>query len=156
MLADQYLGICLRKMGRLDEALVELRRSLEIVDATLVTHPGDAPALSRLVTDEREIASILAARGDSAGAIAHAQRAVSVAQKYIDGPEPGLRKRYLGDSYFGLATVDRTLNKWPEARDNAQRALAYWNLPGVTDVDPDRRDQMNAILTAPAAHLLRK
>jgi serine/threonine protein kinase/tetratricopeptide (TPR) repeat protein len=156
MLADQYLGICLRKMGRLDEALVELRRSLEIVDATLVTHPGDAPALSRLVTDEREIAFILASRGDSAGAIAHAQRAVSVAQKYIDGPEPGLRKRYLGDSYFGLATVDRTLNKWPEARNNAEQALAYWNLPGVTDVDPDRRDQMNAILTASAAHPLRK
>jgi tetratricopeptide (TPR) repeat protein len=33
MLVHQYVGECLRDMGRLDEALVELRRSIEIADA---------------------------------------------------------------------------------------------------------------------------
>jgi eukaryotic-like serine/threonine-protein kinase len=156
MLAYQYLGVCLREMGRLDEAMVELRRAIELADAVMLARPGDAPALSRLVRDEREMAFILASRGDAAGAIFHAERGLSIAQKYLDGPEPGLRKRYLGDSYFSLASVDRTLHKWQEARDNALQAIAHWNLPEVTDVDPGSREQANAILTESAAHLARK
>lgn len=156
MLAYQYLGMCLRKMGRIDEAMVELRRAIELADGVLLAHPGDAPALSRVVRDEREMASILASRGDFAGANSHARRGVSIAQKYLEGPEAAIRKRYLGDSYFGLASVDRTFRKWQQAHDHAQQALANWNLPGVPDVDPGNRDQATAILTESAAHLSRK
>jgi hypothetical protein len=81
---------------------------------------------------------------------------LSIAQKYLEGPEPGLRKRYLGDAYCNFASVDRTLHKWQEAHDYAQQALATWNLPGVTDVDPTNREQANAILTESATHLPRK
>jgi serine/threonine protein kinase/tetratricopeptide (TPR) repeat protein len=155
-LIHQYVGICLRDMGKLDEAAVELRRSIEVADAIMVAHPGDAAALSRLVRDERELAAILASRGDSAGAWAHAQRGLALAQKYLDGPEPGLRKRYLADSYFGLATIARTLHKWPEAHDNAQQAFVHWNASEVKDTDPTNRDQATAILAESAVHLPRK
>jgi serine/threonine protein kinase/tetratricopeptide (TPR) repeat protein len=149
MLAYQYLGMCLREVGRLDEAMVELRRAIETADAVMLAHPGDAPALSRLVRDEREMAFILASRGDAAAALSHAERGLSIARKYLDGPEPGLRRRYLGDSYFTLASVDRTFHKWPEARENARQAIAQWSSPGVTDTDPNTREQANAILTEP-------
>jgi eukaryotic-like serine/threonine-protein kinase len=152
-LVHQYAGIRLREMGRLDEAIAELGRANEIADATMAVHPGDAPTLARFVRNEREIASILASRGDSAGAILHAQRGVSIAQKYLSGPEPGLRKRYLGNSYFGLASVDRTLHKWQDAHDNAERAIATWSASGAKDFDSTNRDQATAILAESAAHL---
>jgi tetratricopeptide (TPR) repeat protein len=155
-LVHQYVGICLRKMGRIDEALAELRRSIEVADGIMVDHPGDASALSRLVADEREMASILASRGDSAGAIAHAERGLSIAKKYLDGPEPGLRKRYLADAYFGVASIDHALNKWRESRDNAEQAIANWNASEVKNVDPSHRNEATAILADAAAHLPRK
>jgi tetratricopeptide (TPR) repeat protein len=156
MLAYQYYGVCFRLMGRPDDAMAQLKRATEIANAVMAGRPGDAPALSRLVGDEREMASILASQGDAAGATVHAQRGLSIAQKYLEGPEPGLRKRYLGDAYCNFASVDRTLHKWQEAHDYAQQALATWNLPGVTDVDPTNREQANAILTESATHLPRK
>jgi tetratricopeptide (TPR) repeat protein len=156
MLVVQYVGICLREMGRLDEAAVELRRAIALADAILTAHPGDAPALSRLVRDEREMALILASQGDSAGALLHARRGVALAQNNVDGPEPGLRKRYLGESYYGLAAVARTLRQWPEARQNAQLAIATWSAPEVKEVDPMHLKEANAILAESAAHLPRK
>jgi len=155
-LVHQYMGICLREMGRLDEAIVELRRSVQIADAMLAAHPGDAPALARLVRGEREMASILAARGDSAAAFSHAQRGLSVAQQNANGPEPALRKKYLADSYFGLASVDRTFHKWQEAHANAEQAIAFWNATEVKDPDPSHREQAAAILAESAAHLARQ
>lgn len=153
MLALQYTGICLHKMGRLDEAMVELRRSVEIADAIMLDHPGDVTALSRIVRDEREMGDILASRGDAAGALLHARRGVEIARKYLNGPEAGLRRRYVGDAYHGLAKVDRILHKWPEARDDAQQAMAFWNQPGVKDLNPETRDDTVAILRESATHL---
>jgi eukaryotic-like serine/threonine-protein kinase len=153
MLVRQYVGICLRKMGRLAEAMVELKQATAIADAIMLAHPGDAPALSRLVGDEREMANILASRGDSAGALAHAQRGLSIAQKYLHGPEPGLRKRYLADASFNLASIDRTFHKWPEAHANAQQAIVNWDASEVKDEDPTHRVQAAAILAESAAHL---
>ena len=156
MLVHQYVGICLHDMGRLDEAMTAFRHSMEIADAIMTAHPGDVTSLARLVRDERDMAAILASRGDAAAALSHAHRGLTIAQRYLDGPEPGLRKRYLADSYFGLASVDRTLRKWPEARDNAQQALNYWNASEVKDVDPTNRDQASAIIADSAAHLSHK
>jgi tetratricopeptide (TPR) repeat protein len=152
-ITHQYVGMCLRKMGRLDEALVELRHATQIADATMASHPGDVTALSRLVRDEREMAQIFASRGDSAAALSHAQRGVYIARRYLDGPEGGLRKRYLADSYLGLATVDRTFGKWQEAHDNVVQAIANWNASEVKDVDPTNREQAAVILAESAAHL---
>jgi len=155
-LVHQYVGMCLREMGRLDEALVELRHATQIADAIMIAHPGDAPSLSRLVRDEREMAYIFVTRGDSAAALSHAQRGLSIAQKYLDGPEPGLRKRYLADSYFALASVNRSFHKWQEAHDNAQQAIDYWNTSDVKNADPSDREQATAILAESTAHIPRK
>ena len=152
-LVHQYVGICLHEMGRLDEAMVELKHGTDIAEATMLAHSGDAPALSRLVRGEREMASILASRGDSAGAFFHAQRCLSIARKYLEGPEAGLRQRYLGQSFLSLASVDRTFHKWPEARENARQAIAYFNAPDVRDVDPADRLQAAAILAESATDL---
>jgi hypothetical protein len=142
-------------MGKLDEAMVEFKHGTEIAYATMVTHPGDAPALSRLVRGEREMAAILASRGDSSGALLHAQRGVSIAQKYLQGPEPAIRKRYLGQSYLSVASIDRTFHKWPEARENAELAIAQWS-PEVKDVDPADRERAAAIVAESSAHLSHK
>jgi hypothetical protein len=99
------------------------------------------------------MAQIFASRGDSAAALSHAQRGVYIARRYLDGPEPGLRKRYLADSYFGLASIDRTFSKWQEAHDNVLQAIANWDASEVKDVDPTNREQAAVILAESAAHL---
>lgn len=153
MLVHQYAGILLRKMNRPDEAMVELRRTSELIDAMMKTHPGDAPTLSRLVRNERELAGIFASRGDAAGALFHAQRGLDSARRYLDGPESGLRGRYLADAYFGMASVHHTLKHWPQARDYAQQAIAQWADAGVKDSDATYREQAAAILAESTAHL---
>jgi tetratricopeptide (TPR) repeat protein len=156
MLAHQYTGMQFRRMGKTDEAILEIRRAIQIADGIMASHPGDAPALSRIVGAEREMAFILAGRGDSAGALLHARRGVQVAKENLNGPEPGLRKRYLGDSYFGLASVHRTLHQWREAQENAQEAMSHWSAAEVKDVDSSNRQQAAAILAESAAHLTRQ
>lgn len=154
--AYQYTGLCLRAMGRADEALIELRRSVDLAETLMAAHPGDINFLARIAKGERVMAEILASRHDSAGALAHAQRSLSVAEKYSAGPEAGIRTRYVADSHFGLAEVDRALQKWPEAQDNARQAIALWNSPEVRDVDPKLRQQATAILAESAARLAHK
>ncbi len=152
----EYIGYRLRDLGRPDEALAELRRSAATADSIMVAHPGDAPALSQLVRDAEGIADLLLARRDSAGALAEAQRVLSVARKYADGPEPGLRARYLGSAWLTVASVNRALGKWQDARDAAAQAIAAWSVPGVVLPVQSRRDQAAAILAESSAHLPRK
>jgi tetratricopeptide (TPR) repeat protein len=134
-----FLGIRLHQMWRLDEALVELQRSADVADAILAAHPGDAPAVLRIVRDERETAEILISRGASAGALLHAQRGLSIAQKYVDGPEPSLRLRDLGNAFAALAFVNRALGKTKEAREDARQAIASWDKCQRKDIDPQYR-----------------
>jgi tetratricopeptide (TPR) repeat protein len=152
----QYLGTCLREMGRFNEALDELKLSTAVADATMVTHPGDTPSLGRIVRNESDSSAILISRHDLTGALTHAQRGLSVAQKYADGPEQGLRFRYLGNAYNSVAAVDRALGKWQDAHDHAQLAIDNWSRPEVKDVDPASRQQATAVLSEAASHLPRK
>jgi tetratricopeptide (TPR) repeat protein len=152
----EYAGYRLRDLGRPEEGLAELRRSVALADRMMAAHPGDPVALSQLVRDAEPVANLLLARHDSDGALAAAQRALSVAQKYASGPESGLRARYLGSAYLTVASVNRSLGKWPEAHDAAEHAIAAWSMPGVVAPYQQRRDQVSAILTESAAHLSRK
>ncbi len=144
--AYQYTGLCLRDMRRTDEAIVELRRSVDLADRLIAAHPGDINCVARIARGERLIAEILVARHESAAALPHAQRSLSVAEKNVEGPEAGIRKRYVADSHLGMAEVNRGLEKWPEAQENARQALDLWNSPEVKDVDPALRQLANAIL----------
>jgi tetratricopeptide (TPR) repeat protein len=155
-LAYQYAGMCLRDMGRFDEAIAELRRSVALADTLMAAHPGDINYLARIVRGERLIAEVLVGSHDPASALAHAQRSLSVAEKYVDGPEPGIRKRYVADAHFGVGEVDRALQKWPEAQGQVSQAISYWSSPEVKDTDPKLRQQANAILAEASAHLTRK
>jgi serine/threonine protein kinase len=149
----EYIGSRLTDLGRPDEALPELRHSVAVADSIMAAHPGDVTALSQIVRSERLIASLLLSRGDSQGALAHAQRALAVAEKYVAGPEPGLRRRYLGNAYSALASVHRGMHKWQEAHDAAQQAISTWNLPEVNNVNPSYRAEATAILTESSAHV---
>jgi tetratricopeptide (TPR) repeat protein len=152
MLVQQYVGIVLHDMGRPDEAMAALRSAQGMADSIMASHPGDVQALARTVRNEREMGAILAYR-DAAGAIFHAQRGLSIAQKYVDGPESGLRHRYLGDSYYGLASVHRVLGHWQDAHDNARFAIDAWSGPRVIDVVPENLKDANAILAESAKHI---
>jgi hypothetical protein len=102
------------------------------------------------------MAEALVAIHDPAAAVPHAQRSLLIAEKYVDGPEAGIRKRYAGDAHLGVAEVDRALQKWSEAQEYATQAIALWNSPEVKDADPKLRQQANAILAECTAHLTRK
>ena len=154
--AYQYTGLCLRDMGRGDEAIAELRRSVALADTLMAAHPGDINFTARIVRGERLIAEILVSRHDAPSALPHAQRSLAIAEKYADGPETGIRKRYLADAHFGLAEVHRGLGKWPEAEDHARQAISLWNAPEVKDADPKLRQQANAVMAESAIRMAHK
>ena len=112
--------------------------------------------MARLVRGERLIAGILASRHEPAAALAHAQRALSIAEKYAAGPEASLRKKYLADANLGVAEVQRALGKWPEAQNHARQADSLWSAPEVKDVDPKLRQQAAAIVTESTARMAHK
>ena len=155
-LAYQYTGLCLRDMGRAEEALGELGRSVALANAMMTAHPGDINFLIRIARGERLIAEILVSRHDTAAALTHAERGLSIAEKYAAGPEAGLRKKFLADAHLGVAEVQRALGKWPEARDHARQADSLWSSPEVKDVDPKLRQQAAAILTESTVRMARK
>jgi tetratricopeptide (TPR) repeat protein len=144
----EYIGNRLRDLGHPDEALAEYRRSIAVAGAMMAAHPGDVTAEAQIVMDHECIAGLLLARHDFAGAMAQAQEGLALAQKNANGPEPGLRVRYLGGAWLTLATVDHALGKLPEAHAAAAQALAAWNTPGVVGLTQQRRDQASAILAA--------
>lgn len=152
-LALTNLGVCQREMGRLDEALDTQQRGAAVGESMMAAHPGDINALLRITKSQMEISGILITRHDLAGALAHAQTAFAVAQKFASGPEPGLRFRNLGNASNALAAADRALGNWRDARDHAQLALDNWNRPEVKGVEPENRHQAAAILAESAAHL---
>jgi hypothetical protein len=79
----------------------------------------------------------------------------SASARLSTGPEQPLRTRYLGNAYYALATVDRAMGKWQNARDHAQTALDTWK-QGSPELDPKNRVQAAAILAEAAAHLAGK
>jgi tetratricopeptide (TPR) repeat protein len=148
-----YLGICLREMGKFDEAVSELSRAVAVSEGILAAHPGDVVGLARLTKSESELSGALVSKKDFAGALAHAQHGLVVALKNADGPELGIRLRYLGNSYDSLAYADRALGHWQAARDHAQSALDTWDRSGGKDVDTRNRQQASAILAESAKYL---
>jgi tetratricopeptide (TPR) repeat protein len=150
----EYLGTRLRDLGNADEALAEFRRSLAVADTIMAAHPGDVTALSEMVKEAELISGVLIARRDLEGAMTAAQRGFAAAQKYSDGPEHGLRLRYLGNSYLTLAVAYQAQGKWAEARDAATHAQAAWK--GAITPAKSHLEQADAILNAAATHLPRK
>jgi hypothetical protein len=140
-------------MGRSDEAVVELGRAVAVAERILVAHPGDVVGVARLTRSESEISGALVSKKDLAGALAHAQHGVAVAEKNADGPEPGVRLRYLGNSYTSLAYADRARGNWQDAREHAQLALDTWERSHLPEVDPRNRQLASAILAESAEHL---
>jgi tetratricopeptide (TPR) repeat protein len=152
-LALSYLGVCLRQMGRFDEAVGELSRAVAVAEGILADHPGDVVGMARLTRSETEISGALVSKKDLAGALAHAQHGLAVAQKNAGGPEPAIRLRYLANSYNALAYADRALAHWQDARNHAQSALDTWDRSGGKDVDARNRQQAAAILAESARHV---
>jgi serine/threonine protein kinase/tetratricopeptide (TPR) repeat protein len=154
--ARSYQGTCLREMGRMDEALAA-HRSVEAAATRIMdAHPGDVGMLLRITKSETEISTILLARGDLAGADAHAQKGLSLAQRYAGGPERGLRIFYLGNANFSLAEVDRARHDWAAARQHAQQALDAWNSSGANTLGSPPRQQASAILAEASGQLKSK
>jgi eukaryotic-like serine/threonine-protein kinase len=146
VLAYVYAGYRLRDLGKTEEALAEMRRAVSVADSIMAAHPGDSQTLPQILKAEGEIANLLAARGDTAGALVHAQRNLSIAQKYANGPDPLVRVTFVGNAQLVLASVYKKMGKAQEARDAATKALAAWNSPGALGVTQQRRDQAAAIL----------
>jgi len=148
-------GTALRLAGRLDEAMIQLRKSNEVAERNMKTHPGDTPTLSCLVHAEWQMTQALAAKHDLPGALEHAQRCLAVAQKYGRGPEQTIRNRYIGYGYFAIAFVDRAKADWPAAAGNAQLAEQWWD-KGDKDQNPNSRQTAAAILAEASGHLKSK
>jgi tetratricopeptide (TPR) repeat protein len=126
-LAHQYIGIRLRAAGKPAEALAELKTSVAVAEKALSTNPSEGPAQAWALASEQEIAGLLAATGDRDGAIDYARRAVARAErnsrtlKAIPSSQILLAK-----AYMTMATIQRQLKNWPQARQAATQAELLW------------------------------
>jgi tetratricopeptide (TPR) repeat protein len=140
--AHAELALPLRKLGRLEEAKTHLARAVEIERAL-----GDL----RSFTAGEQGALALGA-GDRAGALAHYQNALALAEKAVAArPEDMQLRRELADCHERLAEFHARAREWQQAREWYAKSLAVWKewtRWGVSSVYDQRREKQAAALLA--------
>jgi tetratricopeptide (TPR) repeat protein/tRNA A-37 threonylcarbamoyl transferase component Bud32 len=125
-LAHEYIGNRLRDSGKTDEALAEYRESLAIAEKALKDNPRDMSSSNGAQAVEQEIANVLAALGDRAGAREYAERAVARSERIWRALGTVNTRMRLAMAYDCLAGVRKQLGEWAEARGAAVRAAEEW------------------------------
>jgi len=152
----EYVGFRLHSLGQPAAAAESFRQSLADLELMIGANPGQAIGIREALIDEERMAEIYAAQGDRAAALTRANHAVDRAEKYSrSSPGNAVPSGYLGDAYFELASVERTLGDWDRAADAAGRALALWRTiddPGVISVHRQARERAEALVLEITAH----
>jgi tetratricopeptide (TPR) repeat protein len=125
-LAHEYIGNSMRDSSNPAEALLEYRKSLAGATKILSVVSDDIPSISQALAAEQAIAGVLAAGGDSAGAIAFARQSVARAEASSRVSDNPTRKIHLARAYWAMASVHRRLGDWPQVQIAASRAVAEW------------------------------
>jgi tetratricopeptide (TPR) repeat protein len=156
VMATELIGNRLKDTGHPAEALAEYKRALEVSERTLTALPGDVRTKGQALDAELDIASLLAAQGDSKGAFDYAGRAVARAEILAKTtPTPSTRIRQ-ADAYAKVAAVQCKLGNWAEARATAMKGVAEWRaLVSARPNDPHAKDLAAAekLLAECDAHL---
>lgn len=156
-LVRQYEGHRLQRLGRLTEAADSFRRALAELEAMTSAKPGQPKGTAVTLGNEEGLAEIYAGQGDNNAALTYAQKALTRAQKYNAlTPDRAVSIGHLGEAYFELAWVERTLGAWAQAGADAERAISLWRSidkdNDVTSVHREARERTEALIREIAAH----
>jgi tetratricopeptide (TPR) repeat protein/tRNA A-37 threonylcarbamoyl transferase component Bud32 len=156
-LVRQYAGRRLQRLGRLTEAADSFRRALAELEAMTSAKPGQPKGTAVALGNEEGLAEVYAEQGDRDAALTYARKALDRAQKY-DTLTPGraVSVGHLGEAYFELAWVERTLGAWTQAEADAERATSLWRSiekdDDVLSVHREARERTEALVREIAAH----
>jgi len=112
------MGLCLANLGRYEDALAQLQRSLAAEEAVFgPDHPGLLRPLNAVCHVKTDV-------GEFAGAIEHCQRAIDITRATATGPQPRLSSLYtnLGSAFFHAGRYDEAERAHLAALDNAERS----------------------------------
>ena len=156
-LVRQYAGHRLQRLGRLTEAADSFRQALAELEAMTSAKPGQPKGTAVNLGNEEGLAEIYAEQGDGDAALMYARKALDRAQKY-NALTPGraVSIGHLGEAYFELAWVERTLGEWVQADADAERATSLWRSidkdNDVVSVHREARERTEALVREIAAH----
>jgi tetratricopeptide (TPR) repeat protein len=155
-LVRQYAGRRLQTLGRLTEAADSFRQALAELEAMTNAKPGQPQGTAVALGNEDGLAEIYAVQGDADAGLTHAGKGVDRAEKY-SASHPGRAPAtgQLGEAYFELAWVERTLGDWDRAAADADRAMSLWRSiddKGVLSVHRQARERSEALASEIAAH----
>jgi len=124
---QEYEGRRLAGLGRLEEAVSQLRQSLAAAEKAVAKNPSGLPQISQTLATEEALAGALVQAGQGTAALDIAQKAVFRAE-HVSAPESERLhlKSFIAAAYGSLADVQASLGRWSAARIAAERAVAEW------------------------------
>ena len=154
-LVRAYAAFRLQSLGRLADSAESFRKSLTSLEATISADPDQPEGTRVSMIAEEGLAEIYALQGDRAAAYSSAHHAVDRAEKFsASRPDALYRQGYLGEAYFELAWVERTLGDWDRAATSAERAASIWGSithKGVLSIIRQARERMEVLVREIAA-----
>jgi serine/threonine protein kinase len=155
-LVREYAGRRLQRLGRLSAAADSFRQALAELDVMTNANPGQLSTIPVALGNEEGLAEVFAEQGDRDAALAWARKAVDSAEK-LSSQFPGRASAlgHLGEAYFELAWVERSLNEWDGAASHAERSTSLWRSiddKGVLSVHRLARQRSQALVDEIAAH----
>jgi tetratricopeptide (TPR) repeat protein/tRNA A-37 threonylcarbamoyl transferase component Bud32 len=155
-LVREYAGRRLQRLGRLSAAADSFRLALAEQDVMMNANPGQLSNIPIVLGNEEGLAEIYAEQGDRAAALTWAGKAVDRAEK-LSSQFPGRAGPlgHLGEAYFELAGVERTLNEWDGAASHAGRSASLWHSiddKGVLSIHRQARERLEVLVREIAAH----
>jgi serine/threonine protein kinase len=158
-LVREYAGRRLQRLGRLSAAADSFRQALAELDVMMNANPGQLSTIPVVLGNEEGLAEVYAEQGDGNAALTWARKAVDTAEKISSQfPARAGAQGHLGEAYFELAWVERTLNEWDGAASHAARSASLWRSiddKGVLSVHRQARERSQALVDEIAAHRAR-
>ena len=119
----EYEGRRLEGLGKRADAIVQYRRSIDLVSKGLEHDPSDLSSVSQLLVSQGALAEALAHEGDNSAALTTVKAAVARAERASSESERARMAPYVSMAYLSLASVQEISGNWNEARAAAQRAV---------------------------------
>jgi tetratricopeptide (TPR) repeat protein len=155
-LVREYAGRRLQRLGRLSAAADYFRLGLAVVETAIKSTASQGALIAIALGNEEGLAETYAEQGHGESALAYAREAVDRARKYSAlTPGRAVPIGHLGEAYFELAWVERTLDDWDRAATDAELARSTWRSiddKGVLSVHRQAHARTEALALEIAAH----
>ena len=129
-------GEMLERTGKMHEALANYRKAISIEEAMSNADPSNTVARGDLSEDQMKVSDVLTKLGNKSEALTGYQRALAIRQQLVAASPDDAEGRTqlariyesLGNFYSGLATEDKRVENWRDAKQWYQLSLESFQL----------------------------